>query len=124
MEERAAIGFHPHMHFNEAPQPPADWNEIPLAVKPDGTLLYEYSLLPRLGIPQRIVVGRDHLEIDGWIFAYHLTSRAVLKWMQEIFRSWREQDPSDEFRDWLDAMVQTLCDRQRESSERRKSGAG
>ena len=100
---------------DDAPMiPPADWNEIPLAMRPDGTLLYEYSLLPDLPSPARIVIGKDHIEIDGWVFAYHLISKALLLWMQVRFQSWIKADPSPENRAWLngclDAFVTAITD--------------
>lgn len=87
-----------------------DWSDVPIGLRPDGSLILSLSDLPRLPMPSRVVVGRAFLEIDGWMIAYADIKKGTLHWFRDQFMAWRAADPGEVNRVWLNGIVDAFHD--------------
>ena len=87
-----------------------DWSDIPIGVKPDGSLILSFAELPALPIPKRVVIGRVFFEIDGWVIAYPDIRKGTLRWFGERMHAWRAESTDETSRDWLHGIADALCE--------------
>lgn len=87
-----------------------DWSDVPIGVRPDGSLILSPSDLPELPMPSRVVVGRAFLEIDGWMIAYPDMKKGTLVWFRERLLTWRDADSSEANQAWIEGMADALRD--------------
>jgi len=80
----------------------------PFGKSPDGHWIVSAEELPTLSIPKRVVVTRDSIEFDGWVFPLAYVSMSLLVWMQESFLRWVKEDDSDENREWVDGIAEAF----------------
>lgn len=77
---------------------PPRGDDLPVAVSPTGRVIKRGGFLPTLPPPKKIVVGRDALWIDGWVFCLAPISKQTMVWLLKQVSSWCENDPSEESR--------------------------
>lgn len=85
-----------------------DWSDVPIGLKPDGSLILSISELPALPVPSRVVIGKEFFEIDGWVIAYADMKKGTLYWFGERLQEWRVTERSQANRDWLIAITETI----------------
>jgi len=76
-------------------KPPAG-AELPIAVSPSGRQIGPEGKLPDLPLPKKVVVGRDALWVDGWVFRILPLGRKTLSWLAYQVGAWCRKDPSPE----------------------------
>lgn len=99
------------VNFDPSFQPAAGdgGDPVPLGVDPAGVWIVTAEDLPELPIPRRVVVvRRQFLEIDGWVFPLWQVRRSLLVWLHQLFRRWLEQDGSVRNKLWVDGIVQAF----------------
>ena len=82
----------------------------PFGSSPDGYWIVSVEELPTLPIPQRVVVTREHIDIDGWIFPLSYISKSWLLWFQRTVHRWYGMDASNPNKLWLFGMVEAFQD--------------
>ena len=82
----------------------------PFGSSPDGHLIVSVEELPTLPIPQRVVVTRDAIEFDGWVFPLSYVSKSLLVWMQQSFLRWIKEDDSDQNKQWVEGIAEAFQD--------------
>ena len=82
----------------------------PFGSSPDGHWIVSAAELPTLPIPQRVVVTRDHIDIDGWVFPLAYISKSWLVWFQRTVHRWYSLDASNPNKQWLFGMVEAFQD--------------
>lgn len=87
-----------------------DWSDVPIGLKPDGSLILSLSELPALPVPSRVVIGSAFFEIDGWVIAYADIKKGTLKWFSERLREWRDAEPDEVSRAWFNGILDALHD--------------
>jgi hypothetical protein len=85
-----------------------DWSDVPIGLKPDGSLILSISELPTLPTASRVVVGPAFFEIDGWIIAYSDIKKGTLNWFRERLLEWRNAEPCEANRVWLMGITDAL----------------
>ena len=80
----------------------------PFGKSPDGHWIVSVEDLPTLPIPQRVVVTRDSIEFDGWVFPLDYVSRSLLVCMQESFLRWVKEDDSEKNREWVEGIAEAF----------------
>lgn len=68
--------------------------ELPIAVSPSGRRIGPEGRLPDLPLPKKVVVGRDILWVDGWVFRILPNGRKTLSWFASQVSAWCRKDPS------------------------------
>lgn len=81
---------------------------VPFGLRPDWTFIDHCNELPFLPSPSRVVVGRDHFEIDGWCFSNSYVPKGLLIWLQMLVLEWATKDSSDENKHWLHGFMEAL----------------
>ena len=66
--------------------------------------------LPRLPIPKHVVVTKDFIEFDGWVFPLSYVTKSLLVWLQQSFLRWVKEDDSKENKEWVDGLVEAFQD--------------
>ena len=82
----------------------------PFGSSPDGHLIVSAEELPTLPIPQRVVVTREQIDIDGWVFPLSYISKSWLVWFQQTALRWVKTDDSPQTRDWINGIMEALQD--------------
>ena len=80
----------------------------PFGKSPDGHWIVSVEELPTLSIPKRVVVTRDSIEFDGWVFPLAYVSKSLLVWMQESFLRWLKEDDSEKNREWVEGIAEAF----------------
>ena len=75
---------------------PSSGAELPIAVSPSGRQIAPGGKLPELPLPRRVVVGRDALWVDGWVFRLVPFGRETMAWLASQAGRWCQDDPSPE----------------------------
>ena len=70
--------------------------ELPIAVSPSGRQIAPNDRLPELPLPRRVVVGRDALWVDGWVFRLVPFGKETMAWLCRQAVRWCHHDPSPE----------------------------
>lgn len=83
---------------------------VPLGWNPAGGRIVSLKDLPELPIPQRVVITRMAMEIDGWVFPFSNVSKGILKWLQVTFVRWAKIDASVENKQWIEAILEAYED--------------
>lgn len=83
---------------------------VPFGLKPDGSFIIHSGELPFLPPPSRVVVGRNHLEIDGWYFSCCYVPKGLLTWLKSMLLEWAARDRGEENRLWLQGITAALKD--------------
>ena len=97
-------------------QPPFDRRKpdrqtaAPLGWDPSGYWIVSAEELPTLPIPERVVVTRDAIEFDGWVFPFSHVSKSLLEWMQQSFLRWIKENDSDQNKQWIDGIAEAFQD--------------
>lgn len=118
------VSFDPSFH-----SPAGDGGDpVPLGIDPEGGWIVVAEDLPALPIPRRVVVvTRQFLEIDGWVFPLWQVRRSLLVWLHQLFRRWLEQDGSARNKRWVDGIVHAFekgLIAEPEAGEQETGGAG
>jgi hypothetical protein len=93
----------------------ADWGVLILV----GAGLLGRLLLPEFnGLTQRLsylgfylwllVIGADHIELNGWIFPYKRMNRGFLQWLQGTLITSAKSTPDASHRQWIDEVFETF----------------
>ena len=80
----------------------------PFGSSPDGHLVVSAGDLPMLPIPKRVVVTRDQIDIDGWVFPLSCVSKSLLEWLQQSFLRWYKEDGSEQNREWINGIAEAF----------------
>jgi hypothetical protein len=97
-------------------QPPFDRGKYdittaaPFGYSPDGHWIVSADDLPTLPIPMHVVVTKDTIEFDGWVFPLSYVSKSLLMWMQQSFLRWIKEDDSDQNKQWVEGIVEAFQD--------------
>ena len=97
-------------------QPPFDRGKTdiqtaaPFGHGPDGHWIVSAEDLPTLPIPMHVVVNRDMIEFDGWVFPLSFVSKSLLVWMQQSFLRWIKEDDSDQNKRWIEGIAEAFQD--------------
>ncbi len=83
---------------------------MPFGVSPDGRWILATADLPMLPMARRVVMARDHIEIDGWVFPYASVSKNWLAWFRKILLDWHGQDVSERNKQWIDGILDAFQD--------------
>ena len=92
--------------FNRVKRDPA--TDPPFGKSPEGHWIVSAEELPTLSIPKRVVVTRDSIEFDGWVFPLAYVSKSLLVWMQESFLRWLKEDDSEKNREWVEGIAEAF----------------
>ncbi|MEI8310235.1 MAG: hypothetical protein WCH98_05710 [Verrucomicrobiota bacterium] len=87
--------------------PPAG-AELPIAVSPSGRRIGPEGRLPDLPLPKKVVVGRDALWVDGWVFRIFPIGRKTLSWFAYQVGAWCRKDPSPENKAQIMGVVEAV----------------
>jgi hypothetical protein len=87
--------------------PPAG-AELPIAVSPSGRRIGPEGRLPDLPLPKKVVVGRDALWVDGWVFRIFPIGRKTLSWLACQVGAWCQKDPSPENKAQIMGVVEAV----------------
>ena len=82
--------------------------ELPIAVSPSGRRIGPDGRLPDLPLPKKIVVGRDALWVDGWMFRFLPLGRTILSWFGCQVDAWCRKDPSPENKAQIMGVVEAV----------------
>ena len=82
----------------------------PFGRRPDGDWIVSAEDLPELPIPKHVVVTKDSIEIDGWVFPLSYVSKSLLVWLQQSFLRWLKEDDSEKNRDWIHGIAEAFQD--------------
>lgn len=82
----------------------------PFGSSPDGHWIVSAEELPTLPMPQCVVVTRDHIDIDGWVFPLSYITKSWLVWFQHTIHRWHGLDASKSNKQWLFGMVEAFQD--------------
>ena len=82
----------------------------PCGVSPDGHWVVSAEELPTLPIPQRVVVTRDQIDIDGWVFPSSYISKNWLVWFQQTALRWVKTDDRPQTREWINGIMEAFQD--------------
>jgi hypothetical protein len=82
----------------ESRRMPNSGDDLPMAVSPTGRVIRRDGFLPTLPPPKKIVVGRDALWVDGWVFSLKPISKQTIHWLVNQVSAWCESDPSEDSR--------------------------
>lgn len=77
---------------------------------PLGEWIYFVQDLPRLPLAKNVVVERDFIEIDGWLFPYSCVCKSWLEWFQETMLQWAQSDDSEETKKLVNSIAQAFQD--------------
>jgi hypothetical protein len=82
---------------------------VPLGIDPAGAWIVTAEDLPALPIPRRVlVVTRQFIEIDCWVFPLCPVRRSLLVWLHQSFLRWIEQDGSARNKRWVEGIVDVV----------------
>lgn len=76
---------------------------------PERIPILNHDPLPDIPFPERVIVGPESIEINGFGFLYHTISRQWLKWLKQTLVTWNQTGQIDN--ELLNAMVCALEDR-------------
>ena len=99
------------VNFDPSFQPAAGdgGDPVPLGIDPDGGWIVTAEDLPTMPIPRRVVVvTRQFIEIDGWVFPLCTVRRSLLVWLRQSFLRWLEQDESARNKRWVEGIVDVV----------------
>ena len=97
-------------------QPPFDRRKsdiqtaAPFGWCPDGYWIVFAEDLPTLPIPKRVVITREMIEFDGWVFPFSHVSKRLLVWMQQSFVRWTKEDASNQNKRWVEGIMEAFQD--------------
>lgn len=94
--------------YNRMKRDPA--TAAPFGSSPDGHLIVSAEDLPVLPIPKRVVVTRDQIDIDGWVFPLAYISTSWLVWFQRTALSWVKTDDCPQTRAWINGILEAFHD--------------
>ncbi|MFZ4776923.1 MAG: hypothetical protein ACOYM3_16260 [Terrimicrobiaceae bacterium] len=79
--------------------------------------IYENEPLPDLPLPKTVVVGRDCLEIDEAAVGLWVISKKTLDWLTSQMMKWKDLDPSEEYKQQLNGIIDAIETRIKEMPE-------
>jgi hypothetical protein len=77
---------------------------------PDGNWIVDIEDLPFLPIPNCVMITKDILAIDGWVFPLVYVTKSFLIWLHHTVLRWAQEDDSETNKQWLDGIVDALMD--------------
>jgi len=77
---------------------------------PLGEWIYSVEDLPQLPLAKNVVIERDFIEIDGWLFPYSCVCESWLEWFQETMIRWVKSDDNKETEEFVNNMFQAFQD--------------
>jgi hypothetical protein len=80
----------------------------PFGRSPDGHWIVSVNELPLLPIPAHVVVTRDFIEFDGWVFPLSYVSKSLLVWLQASFIRWAKDDETKRNSEWIQGIADAL----------------
>lgn len=83
----------------------------PWGFDPKGRPVTAFEQLPEMPVLELVVIGADHLEINGWIFPYNRLNKGILQWLQGTLVVWSKSDPDPNHRQWIEELVDTFQQR-------------
>jgi hypothetical protein len=102
-------GFGPNSNDRKLREEPT----TPWGFDPEGRPVFVVEQLPAMPVVEKIVIGADHLELNGWTFPYERLNKGFLQWFQGTLIAWAKSDPSASHRQWIDEICQTIQQRLR-----------
>lgn len=83
---------------------------VPFGLSPEGHWIVSAEDLPELPIPKHVVVTKDFIEIDGWVFPLSYVSKSLLVWLQASLLRWVKEDDSARNRQWIEGIFEAFQD--------------
>ena len=61
-------------------------------------------------MPQKVVVTKDFVEFDGWVFLLSNVTKSFLAWLQQLLLRWAELDCSEQTKQWILGIHDAIMD--------------
>jgi hypothetical protein len=69
---------------------------LPLGISPDGGRIHSEDQLPDLPLPQKVIVAKNVLHVDGWHIRFYPMGQTMMNWIDRLLVGWNKADPSPE----------------------------
>jgi hypothetical protein len=103
-KQNAMHGFGPNSNNRVTRRQPS----IPWGYDTAGRPVFEVEQLPEMSVLEKVVIGADHIELNGWIFPYKRMNRGFLQWLQGTLTASAKSTPDPSHRQWIEEMFETF----------------